>query len=260
MSAPTADQPFSVSFYWGSTIETGDIATTREFSNVAEHDAYMKGVSEGLDYFDATFLESPDYRVDSEGDIVPRKLKNPSKTSPTDRYVIWGENREPGDKAQTYSFDTAAEAQAFQDGAEDIVGWTTYFEVPDPSFKPYENAKAALEAISPQGQEALREYMRLEDDDLNDRIFVRDDGAFVDTEWGFGTEISNAPLERDEWVKRFDEAAKQHYCTSIEDMGLDDPDVDSWMRSYKRDPEAAMHAYAEKYDLSPLERKRGPSF
>ena len=75
-----------------------------------------------------------------DGDFLERKGKS-TKISDKERHVIWGERPDPGDRAQSYAFDSAERAAGFQRGVEDMVGWTECRFVPSAEFLPFEGRR-----------------------------------------------------------------------------------------------------------------------
>ncbi len=185
----SAEHTFAM--YWGSNPEAGDSPSTLSFATASEVNAYFQGIREADGFFGVDFVENPACYINKNGDVAERKGAS-TATKETERYVIWEAHPEPGTQAQVYAFETPAEAAAFQSGVTDMVGWPKYFLVPSEEFRPCASLEDAAAFLSGEAQERFRAFVALEDPN-DDLIFVRADGAFVDTDWTMDQEILNEP-------------------------------------------------------------------
>ena len=253
----TADaSSFRFAAYWGACPDKDDTAQTLEFSTRGEVDAWLKGVNEADGWMDVSFVAHPHFRVDGEGNFVEtlggKKAPDPV---PGRVHVIWGEEPEKGSTPDTYDFSTPAEAEAFCQGAQDMVGWTKCFLVPSDAFKPYEDIQSALTALDGEARQALQRCLD-ENEELpgvdDNYVFVREDGAFVNAYWDVDDPIENVPLTPEQWRAQFDQRLKAVYSITVEDAGLSEADLESWRRGpFERLPAVAVEAYAVKYALTP---------
>ena len=265
MKQQSSSAPLSFAVYWGCDTSNEASAQEVSFQTRPEYDAYLKGMNEAGDSFEAHFVANGAIYVNRDEDFVERRGAS-TETSPMKRHVIWGEDPEPGTRAETYEFETEAEAIAFQKGAEDFVGWSTYSFVPSADFKPYESFDKALDAIPEEGKKAMLRYLSTQceagDNGLAEEklVFVRDDGAFVHEHWELGDHIENRLLSLDEWVASFDEQLQSVYGVRLGDVGLDDQAIESMYRGSERTVHGAVGDYAEKSGLHPSNVQRSPSF
>ena len=181
----------SFAIYWGSMPDPSDSASTLSFETSAEVEAYFQGLSEADGFMEANFVASPRYYVNKDDDFVERAGKAAAKD--TERYVLWGEDPEPGTRAQTFAFDTPEEAAAFEQGVTDMVGWTTHFLVPSEEFKACPDLQAVRAFLVPEVWKAFEVHLAEQGGGGDDLVFVRADGAFVDSEWTLDQDISNVP-------------------------------------------------------------------
>ncbi len=62
-------------------------------------------------------------------------------------HLIFGSIREPGDQAETHSFATEAEADAFRLGVETASGWLAVYEVSNGSVRVHRDGTLAPDDI-----------------------------------------------------------------------------------------------------------------
>ena len=241
--------PVSFAAYWGSGPDKDDTATELTFQNQETLDAFMTGLNNADGWFGATFVAHSNFRVNKDGDIV----ENKQRSTPTDcqRFVVWGESPESGSRAEKFEFDTPEQAQAFQEGVENMAGWTKYYFVPSVDFRPFDNLPEAQVHLQGESVEALASYMtQNEDDGYDGPYFVRKDGAFVSEHWSAGEPITNAPLSGQEWNVRFDTILKESFGVTVEDVGLGEADLANWRQGYERDPDQAVEQFSDKHNLT----------
>lgn len=177
--------------YWGSMPDASDTPSHLSFSSSEEVDAYFKGIEEADGFMEVNFVEHSRYYVNKDDEIVERGGQGPAPKS-TERYAVWGEQPERGTRAQTYAFETEAEAAAFEQGATDMAGWAKYFCVPSAEFKPCADALGAREFLDKAALEAFETHIENEGG-FYDLVFVRADGAYVGADWTVGDPIENEP-------------------------------------------------------------------
>lgn len=248
----------TATIYWGSTPDKDDTPSVVSFATDAEMGAYFEGVNAADGWMEVEFVDGPNYRANNDSEIVQTKAKR-GEVGPGDVFAMWGDPPEPGTTPESYRFDTEAEAEAFTQGASDMVGWLKYHVVPDASFRPYRDVEDAFENLDPDAAKALKDHLDLNDDasvGYGDLVFVRSDGAVVGTDWSAGDRIENQPLTRQEWVEKFNQAFEQGYDVGLEDLQIDDAQVDNLFASdMARMPEQAAEDIAQVRRL--LARKAG---
>lgn len=230
--------PYQVHILWGSTLDPESTPSSYEFATQAEVDAFWRGVGEADGYMDMEEVESPDYFVNKDGEVAPRQVKKPTAFKPHSRFVIWGEDPEPGTRASTYEFDDEATADAFIRGASETVGWLGYHEAPGSDYRALGErgrehysplALLAIEAIGKE--EAIEDYL------------MAPDGSFVSADWQPGEAVND-------FVPRLDECLRQSYCIGLLDAGLDADLLSSAMRDYEEAPQEAADWLGTKLDLT----------
>lgn len=183
--------PTTLAIYWGSMPDFSDTASTLSFDTPEELGAYFRGLDEANGYMEVNFVEHSRYYVNKDDEIVARAGTGPEPKA-TERYAIWGEDPERGTRAQTYAFDSEAEANAFQQGGSDMVGWATHFCVPSDEFKPCPDLKDVRAFLDKETFKAFESYAANRGG-LDSLVFVRADGAFVDGDWALGHDVENEP-------------------------------------------------------------------
>lgn len=255
MSKPTF--PLEFSAYWGADPNRDDQASTLRFDTPAELEAYRTGLNQADGWFGASFLPHPNFKVSKDGDFTEGKKIPAVKEG--QRFVMWGEKPEKGETPETVEFDTALEAEAFQQGVEDMVGWTKCFFVPSPDFKPFDSIEDAQSYFDPATARVLAAYLDNNDlDGVDGPYFVKADGSFVHQDWNPGDVIENVLLKPADWNARFEEQLKTRYGLTVKDSGLASEDLERWREGFERDPNLAVETYAEKFDLTPV-RSSSPS-
>lgn len=199
MSRPLTDRdfPLTIGVVWGM-FDPQYTPDEIQFDSLAEFEGYIQGVGEADGWMEANFVANGAFYVNKDEEFVERR--NASRdTSPCYRHVIWGEDPEPGTRAQTYKFDSPERAAGFERGAEDMVGWTDCRFVPTAEFLPFDVLSSAL--ADPRMSDAVRASLGAYLDEQNidpamtDVVYVRlSDGAYVDEDWGPGHEVFNAPV------------------------------------------------------------------
>ncbi len=58
------------------------------------------------------------------------------------------------------------------------------------------------------------------------------------------------------WIERASKHLIARYCLTLDDVGLSPSEFESRWRDQGRRPEDAVDAFAEKYDLDPVETRR----
>lgn len=249
MTTPT--YPLTVAVYWG-TFDPEGTASSVTFDSALAQRGYQEGIQHADGWFDAHFVAHPDFKVNGDGDFIEGKRK--TAVNDTDRFVIWGEHPEKGTVPDTFSFETVAEAEGFQQGVEDSVGWSKVFFVPDASFQPSETYADALELL-PDGEAraALEAWMDREGLDPHDGpIFVRKDGSFVREDWEPAGPIFNEYLEPAAWNAVFETRLRDTYGKSLDDVGLDAAGLGRARAGQERDPMGAAADFADQHGLAPI--------
>lgn len=239
--------------YWGSTPDKNDVPSVVEFATEAEMSAYFEGLAAADGWMEVEFVDGPNYRANRDGEVVQTRAKR-GEIMPGERFAMWGDPPEPGTTPDLYRFDTEAEAEAFTQGAHDMVGWLKYHLVPDDSFRPYRDPEEALEALAPEAAEALKNHIELNDDSsvgYGDVVFVREDGAVVGVDWEPGSPIENQPLTREQWMEAFANEFEQGYGVSLVDLKINEAQVDELFASdMARMPEQAAENIAQARGLA----------
>ena len=229
---------------WGSTLDPHDVPSSYTLASPDEEAAFWKGIEEADGWMDLSEVSSPDWRVDAEGDIVPRKLKTPTKTHPHSRFIIWGEHPEQGARASTYTFDTEGEAEAFSLAASEMVGWTSYSRVPNADYRFVDEAATTAPHLSPVGQLTLA-ALECGIIDRPEPLFMSPDGAYVSEDW----DPSIPPVD---FVAAFDKGLRDTYGIGLIDAGVDAELLAKLMRDHEGAPQEAVEWYGNKYDLDPV--------
>jgi len=239
----------SCAVYWGTAPEAGDTASHLFFSSQRQADAYWLGVDQASCYAEVRFLPHAGFYVNSKGQVTENTSRS-FEVKDTERHVIWEEKPEAGVHAQTFAFESKGEAEAFQEGASDSVGWFNHFVVPSQEFKPCHDLDEAYDIL--EEGEARETFDACVEREGLDLVFVRPDGAFVRDNWNVGVEVENAPLSFEEWKQGFDESLRAEYAVGVVDIGLDDAAIEQWRQGPNaRYPEGAAEDYAIKYSLTP---------
>lgn len=248
--------PLKVAVYWGADLDSSSVAQELEFANEKQFLAWREGLDRADGWMGAHFVDNSAMYVNREGDIVQRKGKV-ARSNDNEVHVIWGDNPEPGERAETFKFDSPDQARFFKNAVMDYVGWTRYHIVPDASFRAYGSLAQALESLPQQSATSLKNYLEAkgyeeEDYDNEDLVFVRADGALVFAErWSVGDEPENIPLTAQQYTQRFNAAMEQYEQDSSQEFSQRKEDyLDNAMKGiFERTPEDAASAFAHDNEL-----------
>lgn len=233
-----APDPYQVHILWGSTMDPESTPSTYEFATPGEVDAFWRGIGEGDGYMEMEEVETPDYFVNKDGEIVPRKVKKPSSFKPHSRFVVWGEDPEPGARPSIYEFENEAEADAFILGASEVVGWLGYHEVPGSEYRALgERGREHYSPLALLAIEALGKDRAIED------YCMAPDGSYVDADWTCGGPVVD-------FVPKLDECMRMTYCVGLLDAGVDADTLATMMSDYEDAPQEAADWFGGKHALT----------
>jgi hypothetical protein len=245
--------PLSLALYWGLNPDREDTATEVSFDNEEDFQAFRAGLDAVDGWQEATFVENGAYYANKDGDFLQRAGAN-TQSSPSSRYVLWGDPPEPGTRAQVFNFDTPSQARAFQAAVEAGVGWDKYCFVPSADFKPYASLAAALPHLTDEGRAAVEHYAAAEQIELDDDdapVYVRADGALVRPDyWDLADPIPNAPLRLGEFRTRFLDCLTRVYAVNAKQIdALKEPMEQRFLGPDSRLPEACATQLAHEMGL-----------
>lgn len=172
--------PVNLHILWGANPES-DLPDTYELANEACVAAFLKGVDEADGWQGVNWVPHENHRVNRDGDIVEKK-GTLSEVTDCERFVIWGESPEVAAETFSYKFDTPEEAEAFQLGASEAVGWTAYCVVPGPEFRRIDDPEglhntAELDWLTAAGRQHL--LTQLAQDELPSTFYAMPNGEWA---------------------------------------------------------------------------------
>lgn len=178
--------PFNLYILWGQVPEDNEPAHYA-FATEAEQAAFLTGVEACIESgtFDMQVLPHGRFRVNQAGDV--RESSPPKQpVSPCDRFILWGEHPEPGERPQKFTLPTPEAAQAFQRGVEEASGWMGWQRVPGPTYRMLADLDDLADVqrsswLVPAGRAAL--LKEAEADELAFPLFATPEGQFVLEGW-----------------------------------------------------------------------------
>lgn len=175
------DTAIALHVLWGADPED-DLPATFTFSTEEAKAAFIKGMNEADGWMDVNWVSHAGFKVDRKGEVVELPGAAPS-SSAHEVFALWGEKPETGSHPSSYAFATAAEAEAFKQGASEAAGWTTWALVPSAEHRRIIDTSILEDEseytwLTPAGRRHLIDL--LDQDELPETIVTTPQGAWAD--------------------------------------------------------------------------------